>query len=185
MEQTKKCSKCGEMKGLEEFGKHSARKDGLDTRCKQCNRNAATAYRTANLELVRAKDRARIAAMTPEQKRAKHKRWRDSNLEHVRSVRRETARKLYAAKPDAYRALAKRWRDDNRELALAMNRASRINLSRGYVAMLLGMPASDAPQELIALKREQLAIKRMARELKKAATKPKLENPDESSTYPR
>ena len=38
--------------------------------------------------------------------------------------------------------------------------------------MLLGMPASDTPPELIALKREQLAIKRMARELKKAATKP-------------
>lgn len=172
MEQTKKCSKCGEVKGLGEFGKHAARKDGMNTRCKQCNRDAATAYRTANLELVRAKDRARIAAMTPEQKREKWNRWADANREHVRAYSREMARKLYAAKPDAYRALAKRWRDDNRELTQAMSRASRTNLSRGYVATLLGMPASDTPPELIALKREQLAIKRMARELKKAATKP-------------
>ena len=172
MTATKRCSKCGEVKGLGEFGKHTARKDGLDTRCKQCNREAATAYRNANIEQVRQKDRARVAAMTPEKKRAKHKQWRDSNLDYVRAVGRSTAAQLYSQKPDKYRELSAAWRAKNHDRAIAGNRAQRAVLARGYVAQLLGMSSKIAAPELIALKREQLAIKRMARELKKAATKP-------------
>jgi len=33
---TKTCKLCGEEKPLEQFPKHSARKDGLDNRCKPC-----------------------------------------------------------------------------------------------------------------------------------------------------
>ena len=33
----KKCNKCGEIKPLNEFHKNSARKDGLQTQCKNCH----------------------------------------------------------------------------------------------------------------------------------------------------
>ena len=216
--ETKTCSKCGEVKGLGEFGKHAARKDGLDTRCKQCNREAATAYRNANIEQVRQKDRARVAAMTPEKKREKWNRWADANREHVRAYSREMARRLYQRNPEKFKAASRKWYAENTEQALerqaewrAQNRhrlaeyareyraanAEKVaafvkayrsrhdvkatararkqrevaDLCDGYVKRVIfpdGIPP-HIPPELIALKREQLAIRRMARELKNAA----------------
>lgn len=225
MSDTKKCSKCGEVKGLGEFGKHAARKDGLDTRCKQCNRDAANAYRRANLDSVREKDRIRAAALTADERRAKHKRWRDANRDYVRETGRETMRRLYRLDPEKFRAARREWYAANTEKARssharwcaentdriaeygreyraanaekvaaflaayrarpdvkAANRERKrkdvSELGDNYVKRVIfpdGIP-QDIPPELIALKREQLAIKRMARELKKAATKPTGEN---------
>lgn len=71
--------------------------------CDPCNRARANAYRQANLALVQAKDRARVMAMPAEVKRAKHKAWRDSNLDHVRETGRQIMRSLYEANPDKFR----------------------------------------------------------------------------------
>ena len=153
--EAKKCRKCGEVKGLGEFGRHIARKDGLDTRCKQCNRDAVNAYRAANIESARAADRERVAAMTPEQKRDRGKLWADANREHVRAYSRDGARRRYKEDPSKY---------------LNKTRQRTIQLTDSYVSAAIGCRVSEVPPALIALKREQLAIKRMARELKKAAT---------------
>lgn len=173
---TKKCSKCGEVKALNLFPKNKGRKDGLDARCKQCNCDAANAYRAANLELVREKDRIRIASTAPEKKRQKWNKWANANRDHVRAYARVEARKLYHDDPEKFRARAREYHAANRDMYAGLYKRARQELRDSYVATTLRMKTADVPPELLALKREQLAIKRMARELKKAATKPTGEN---------
>ena len=167
---TKKCSKCGEVKGFDAFPKHKGRKDGLDNRCKHCALVASHAYRQANIEVVREKDRIRAAALTDEARRAKHQKWRDANREYVRSQGRKVMQSLYQKDADKFRKRSKAYWQENSEVCIEKGKAYRRELRAGYVAMTLDMKVSEVPPELIALKREQLAIKRMARELKKAAT---------------
>lgn len=50
---TKRCSKCGEDKPLEEFYADHSMKDGLWSSCKVCVRLRKRAYRHANPDLVR------------------------------------------------------------------------------------------------------------------------------------
>jgi hypothetical protein len=58
---TKECSKCGEVKAADLFGKKAAAKDGLQSQCKPClNSGARSAYR-ASPESQRARARARAA----------------------------------------------------------------------------------------------------------------------------
>jgi hypothetical protein len=50
--EVKTCSKCGEEKPVSAFGKHSARSDGLRSRCKPCNNADAQQYASDNREAV-------------------------------------------------------------------------------------------------------------------------------------
>lgn len=59
MTSSKTCFKCGEIKPLDEFYKHPQMADGYLNKCKTCSRIDASTYRAANLEEVRAYDRAR------------------------------------------------------------------------------------------------------------------------------
>ena len=49
-EETKRCTKCGEVKALSEFHKSKNQKDGLDVWCKTCKRAANKRRRDANRE---------------------------------------------------------------------------------------------------------------------------------------
>lgn len=49
-EETKKCSKCGEVKPLSEFHKFKHSKDGLKPRCKPCNIFDANKYASEHKE---------------------------------------------------------------------------------------------------------------------------------------
>lgn len=65
--ETKKCYKCGNEKERESFSAERGRKDGLSSRCRDCNREKARAWKQAN--------RARFAAgliVVPSSKRC----WR-------------------------------------------------------------------------------------------------------------
>ena len=165
---TKTCTKCGEVKALDAFWKNKNRKDGIDGRCKQCNRDAANKYRAENIELVREKDRARVAAMTSQSKREKHKKWRDANREKVRADGKETMRRLYEKDPLRFRNKAKEWRSANYGKAISTTRNGREKLIDGYVAYVLRLPLVDCSPELIALKREQLQIYRITKQLNQA-----------------
>ena len=52
--ETKKCSKCGEVKDRSEFHKHKPSKDGLKPRCKACRLAYQKSYDEANSESIKA-----------------------------------------------------------------------------------------------------------------------------------
>jgi len=53
---TKQCTKCGEVKSVEEFNKRSANKDGLRSQCKECAKAHYQANREEKLEYQKAYD---------------------------------------------------------------------------------------------------------------------------------
>ena len=52
--QTKKCSKCGETKSVEEFNKNATGKNGLQSQCGACMAAYSRAWRAANPEAKKA-----------------------------------------------------------------------------------------------------------------------------------
>lgn len=56
----KTCTACQQVKPVEEFGKHSRRKDGLQAECKPCRNSYNRTYYTDNkpAQIVRVRDRA-------------------------------------------------------------------------------------------------------------------------------
>lgn len=194
---TKKCSKCGEVKGRWEFYAEKRNRDGLASACKACHRLTGKKRRIEQRAHVKAVEKA----------------YRDRNKERIAGVKasgyqrhrdaiRERQLDYYQRNQDAIKAKAAAWKRENPEKALAAVAAwqkanplkvadakrkyssnnvererysdflARAFLADAYVADCIALRRGDVPTELIAIKREQLAIKRMARELKKAATKP-------------
>ena len=100
---SKKCNKCGEVKLVEEFGKHSSRKDGLRGVCKKCNNNAARDYALANRDSVLEKKRRyykenkdRFAEYHKERMEDESFRERKSNVTKSWYLDNKASRKLYA-----------------------------------------------------------------------------------------
>ena len=91
----KTCSKCGEDKPLTDFHKHKQTKSGYKSRCKVCNTAAATSYRNANIEKVRAKGRARYIVkprklpQTLAEVRAKDAEYRRNNKTKIKAARKK------------------------------------------------------------------------------------------------
>ena len=95
----KRCTKCGVVKPLEDFGKDKRCAEGRCARCKECL-NAARNERAAD-------------------GRYKHlsKRWKERNPERARELSRERSRRYRAAHPDRVREASRK----NRERLLAKN----------------------------------------------------------------
>lgn len=55
----KKCTKCKEMKDLDQFNKNKSRSDGLGNTCRECMKVVRTKYYLANKELVMQKNKVR------------------------------------------------------------------------------------------------------------------------------
>lgn len=87
----KKCFKCGEVKDLSEFYKHSAMADGYLGKCKQCARIDAINVRNAKLEKYRAYDRYRYENQ-PQRKEALQIR---SKTEKQRLIKKIACNKYY------------------------------------------------------------------------------------------
>lgn len=74
---SKQCFKCGSILPLTEFYKHPAMGDGHLGKCKECTKKDVSGHRAANIEKVRAYDRAR--ALLPDRKKTAAEisaRWR-------------------------------------------------------------------------------------------------------------
>ncbi len=157
----KACTKCGVLKLLPEFYAHEGCKDGHANVCKLCRRASSKAWRQKN----KRKDLE-----------SKY-RWKENNREKYLAKERERRSK----NKERYLASHMTWIAKNPEKAKAMRRAASAKqterMNDCYVANALRLKKADAPPELLALKREQLTIHRLARQLKEKA--------NESSTDPR
>lgn len=97
---TKECTKCGEAKAVELFGKKTKARDGLQSQCKPClNSGARSAYK-ASPESQRARAKARAAKVyaTPSEmarNRAKATRQRASKLKRKASWANEQMIQAY------------------------------------------------------------------------------------------
>lgn len=87
MSELKWCNLCEKWKNLEEFGKHSGRKSGIDSKCKECNKKKANDWYRKNSE--RAKNNV--------------KKYREKNREKYLN----NGRKYYQKNKERYREYGK------------------------------------------------------------------------------
>lgn len=110
MEQSKPCTKCGQIKSLSEYHKHKKSKDGLSERCKACRKIDTKRYNDANSEIIRAKARADHHKNKDERNAKRSARyWADAELS------RQKSRESYARNPDKGREYSRNWRKENPE----------------------------------------------------------------------
>lgn len=189
----KACSVCGEAKPLTEYHKDGGAKDGHTSRCKACVREASRLWREQNAEHRKAQKKAHYEAnkarvlgqqkqyyeATKTDRAATRKRWAEANADKVRAIKKqwmdrnaaavkEEKRARYLADRDAALMKNKAWRDANPDKVAAYRRRLVDELGPSYVAGCLGMPTDQVTADLLALKQEQITIRRLARQLKKA-----------------
>ncbi|MFJ4727183.1 HNH endonuclease [Streptomyces diastaticus] len=125
-ETTKTCTKCGETKALEEFGKQATGRLGRRARCKPC---------MAAAERERYTDPAAKATS-----RERNRRWCEANAE----ARLDYYRRYHAANAGARREYSRRWREANAD---AM---------RGYQREYRQRPETKASNRLAAHRRRAI-----------------------------
>lgn len=138
--ETKKCTKCGEDKALTEFSKHHAK-------CKECRAMYAREWRDKNIEKAIAAERDR---------------YRNKGKHRAKERRKE--------KFESIKKIEKEYRIKNHEKIkeqIAINNKKHSEcLSNSYISSRLKIKVNDCPPELIELKREQLRIHRLTKQLK-------------------
>jgi len=118
------CSKCGEEKGLSEFGAQKGGKDGLRAHCKVCRRAVMKRWQTANPEKVKAIHRKadkNYKTAHPERVRASKIKWQTENLEKAKASWRNWCKK----NPEKARVAIYRWNAENPERVKANLRVYR------------------------------------------------------------
>lgn len=91
----KTCTKCGEIKPITEFWRHSITRDGLAHCCKSCAKERSAAWRAANPQKVKALKAADYSA-NKDSRNAKNAAWRIANPDKMKAYKA----KWRAANPD-------------------------------------------------------------------------------------
>lgn len=159
---SKTCSKCGEVKPLDSFGRDKRARDGRQWRCRACaraydvanrerNRERSRTHREANSDKQRERARARYAA-NPEKMRKDPKAtraWRVANDDKVREYYSENRERIYAynrawkqANPDKRRAMGQRYRTKRKDPLAPVERFLDVDvfLRDGWVCQLCLAP---------------------------------------------
>jgi hypothetical protein len=102
----KKCSKCGLIKPVSEFNKHSQTKDGLQSICKQCQTEYNRQWRLKHPDYNQ-----QYLIANREKCNERKKQWRATNRKKIN----ETNRRWYAANPEKYNKLKQQWKAANPE----------------------------------------------------------------------
>jgi hypothetical protein len=159
----KACTRCGEVKPLAEYAADKRASTGTQSVCKKCQADIRRGRRDKDREA--------------------QKRWREKNAEYVcakrkeydqktKPKRRQKERARYWKDPDKARKKAEEYRTDKYEDVMRRNREhlkeDRENLGPVYVAKVLGMRRKEVPPQLLEMKKEQLTLRRLARQLRKA-----------------
>lgn len=158
MTASKRCTKCGEAKPLADFHKQKLGRYGVASTSKSCVRSRSKQYYEQNTKAI--SDR--------------RKKWRQDNKDAFLTRQR----KYYAANRDKCLAYHNKHASLNYQKVRETSRLAQAravnNLSDGYVKQLLERArVADVPPEILALKREQVRLRRIANKLKRAVTPPK------------
>ena len=141
----KRCSGCGEVKGVEAFSRDSARKDGLQTQCKACKRRYYEENREAVLD--------------------QHRRYYEEN----REAELENKRRYYEENREAIRELNRRRYEENRDMTQETATRNGEPYTPAEDAHIL---TSDEPIAVIAVElgRTLNSVRDRRRKLRKAVT---------------
>lgn len=156
----KPCSRCGATKLLSEFGVSKQHKSGLFNICKTC-------YADRRKEWASNRPEARRKCL--ENNFDKVRAWRKEYRKRTSVRALQQQRERYAKTPDIFRQRANEYQKKNKSKVLEQDKKERLALVDAYVATLLGLKVSDVPKPLLEMKRQQISILRLARQLKKAA----------------
>ena len=184
-EETKKCSKCGEVKPLYEFAFRGAAKVVRCGVCRECKRYAHKHWRDKNREHVREKGKEtmrKLYAKNPDKFRARSKSFYQNNKDVCQAKHREWIErnhalvlryaKLYRIENiDSVKRCIEKWRAKSRGKIVAYKAATRDALKDSYVKRVLFNNCSysgiDIPEEIVQEKRMQLIVFRLAKEFKR------------------
>lgn len=155
----KRCSGCGEVKGAEAFSRNRSMRDGLDHRCKACNRR----YREENREALLERKR-RYREENREEIREYSRRYREENREAVL----ERQRRHYEENREALLERDRRYREEIRDMTREVATRNGEPYTPAEDAHIL---ASDEPAAVIAVElgRTIASIKRRQETLRQKA----------------
>lgn len=160
----KKCVRCNVDQSLVEFFRDKRQYDGYHRDCKSCSKARSVAWKLKNKERNKKTLATYYATHRDAALERSRRRYQEKKIDHIAKCRE------WAVKhPDEVKSIKQRWKATHPEQV----RQYVEQLSDSYVRALIraGGAAINAPPELIELKREQLILWRLARELKQAATK--------------
>jgi hypothetical protein len=148
----KRCSKCREIKDVNEFYKYIKRKAGRNILCNKClyeynsdrKKEIDKRYRLKNIDKVKEKE----------------KRYRLENIDKVK----EKSRRYYVAH-----------KDDIKERVKIYQKINVDSLSNAYIKQKIlrqfGIESTQIPEHIIDLKREQIELHRLIKEAKHGITR--------------
>ena len=154
----KACTKCGEVKALDAFARYKSRRRAY---CKPCGAGATAAWQKANTDRMKGY-RAAWAKANPDKVKANNAAWAKANPDKRRA--KEAAWRN--ANPDKRRAKEAAWRNANPDKVKAKGAAQTKALTPSYVASTIGVRVADLTPDLLTLKREQIEIHRLAKQVK-------------------
>jgi hypothetical protein len=102
---TKQCGTCKDLKPIFEFYKDSSRKDGLQSRCKQCHASMMHQHYAANKDVILHKNKA-YRAINKDSIRKNKKKYRKENKEKIAVLHKKYIRKDQKQHPEKYAAKA-------------------------------------------------------------------------------
>lgn len=125
----KTCTKCGETKPLEDFGRDKRSRDGRTARCKECINAYTRAWHHRDIEQNRAKKRAYLKSRGEVGRaagRESARRWRAANPEKARAKGKRDRERLMARNPDYFREWYQQNLEKERERARKVMQQQRL-----------------------------------------------------------
>ena len=184
--ETKKCSKCGEVKAVSNFNKCKTNKDGYMSYCKICFKQ----YYQANKEKIKEQQKQYYQA-NKEKIKEQQKQYGQANKgkfkERMKKYYQTNKEKLKEKKKEYYQANKEKLKEKQKEYRQANKKklkekmkkyrqGDRDKLVDSYIKSIINkqtngmLKAKDIPQELIELKRNNLILKRKIKDNGKEAT---------------
>jgi 5-methylcytosine-specific restriction endonuclease McrA len=114
----KKCSKCGEIKPLDEFNKRKSSKDGKRSQCRKCEHGYKKRWDIANADTVKEYSKAYYAA-NAETRRVYSRGYYAANADRVAESNRTRANAYYIEHAEARKSYQREYRFANPEAVKA------------------------------------------------------------------